>query len=390
MRANRGRSGIFRRRIAGVCLAFALLIAFAPTAGAGLKQRLEEAKHRLTQLKQEIDHQQTVLADLEARAVVIAQRYLDAKAEYDQITAELNQTRQVLARTRSRYEQLRGQLDSRIREAFMQGPGSPIEFLLGASSLADLSDRVEYVDALSQHDADLTAQVQNAKNELAARARDQARLQAKQQAKLAQVQADQAAVEGQLQKAKQVYDSIQAKEDEARQLVKKLGKKYQAYLRSLYRIKYDPNGVFKVCPVAQPHIVTDSFGAPRYAGGYHLHMGDDIMAPTGTPILAPFDGTARSSYNGLGGQAVSVYGALGYVYNAHLSSYSANSNGSVQAGEVIGYVGTTGDALGGTPHDHFEWHPNVLPSAAGWPHSPYGYSVIGDAANPYPLLQPVC
>jgi murein DD-endopeptidase MepM/ murein hydrolase activator NlpD len=390
MRANRGRSGCFRRHIAGVCLAFLVLAAFAPAAGAGLKERLQQAKHRLAQIKQEIQHQQQVLAELEARSAVIAQRYLDAKAAYDQVTAELDQTRQVLSRTRDTYRQLRGQLNSRIREAFMQGPGSPLEFLLGATSLAELSDRVEYVDALSQHDADLTTQVQNAKNELAARAADQARLQVKQQQKLQQVQLAQAEVNAQLGKAKQIYQTIQDRQNEAARLVKTLGKKYRAYLRSLYRTKYDPNGVFKVCPVGQPHIVTDSFGAPRYAGGFHLHMGDDIMAPTGTPILAPFDGTARSSYNGLGGQAVYVYGSAGFVYNAHLSSYSSNSNGSVQAGEVIGYVGTTGDAQGGPPHDHFEWHPSVLPSTSSWPQSPYGYSVISDAANPYPLLQPVC
>jgi murein DD-endopeptidase MepM/ murein hydrolase activator NlpD len=85
---------------------------------------------------------------------------------------------------------------------------------------------------------------------------------------------------------------------------------------------------------------------------------------------------------------VYVTGATGYVYNAHLSGFSANSNGSVRAGEVIGYVGSTGDASGGVPHDHFEYHPNVIPS--NWPASSYGYSVIDDAINPYPLLVDAC
>ncbi|MBA3691503.1 MAG: hypothetical protein H0W82_08845, partial [Actinobacteria bacterium] len=60
--------------------------------------------------------------------------------------------------------------------------------------------------------------------------------------------------------------------------------------------------------------------------------------------------------------------------------------GSVQTGDVIGYVGSTGDTS--TPHNHFEWHPNTIPS--NWPESPYGYSVIGDAVNPYPALAAVC
>ena len=58
----------------------------------------------------------------------------------------------------------------------------------------------------------------------------------------------------------------------------------------------------------------------------------------------------------------------------------------VKAGDIIGYVGETGDT--DTPHDHFEWHPSVIPSS--WPTSPYGYRVVGSAVNPWPVLQSVC
>jgi murein DD-endopeptidase MepM/ murein hydrolase activator NlpD len=90
-----------------------------------------------------------------------------------------------------------------------------------------------------------------------------------------------------------------------------------------------------------------------------------------------------------------VKGALGYVYNAHLDRYSDLSNGPVHAGDIIGYVGWTGDAYGGVYHDHFEWHPYATPSADSWPKSIYGYSVIDTgsgtpAVNPYPLLEQVC
>ena len=57
----------------------------------------------------------------------------------------------------------------------------------------------------------------------------------------------------------------------------------------------------------------------------------------------------------------------------------------MHAGDVIGYVGDTGDAVG-TPHDHFEFHPNVMPAPGTWPESAYGYAIIEDAVNPYPLL----
>ena len=144
--------------------------------------------------------------------------------------------------------------------------------------------------------------------------------------------------------------------------------------------------VFEVCPVSQPRAYGDGFGAPRYAGGYHLHKGVDIVAPLGTEIHAPFDGHAYTSSNSLGGNVVFVVGAQGTVYNAHLSEYSENSNSAVSAGEVIGYVGSTGSST--TPHDHFEFHPNVMPG--GWYESFYHYGVIEDAINPYPMLLQAC
>jgi murein DD-endopeptidase MepM/ murein hydrolase activator NlpD len=147
-------------------------------------------------------------------------------------------------------------------------------------------------------------------------------------------------------------------------------------------------GTLQVCPVGQPRAFGDGFGAPRYAGGYHLHAGVDLLAPMGTPIYATFDGYASENPNGLGGLAVEVHGAPGYTYNAHLSAYSDHSTGTVHTGDVIGYVGDSGDAQGGPPHDHFEFHPNSFPS--GWPASYYGYTVIGSALNPYPLLVDAC
>jgi len=386
MRANRGRSASYRRRWVGVgAVSLLLLMALAPTAGAGLKQNLDEAKACLAELKRQIGAQQAVLDRLSAEAAAIAMQIDEHQAIYEQVTAQLQQTKVELEAAKRRFETVLGRLNERLREAFMQGPGSPVEFLLGATSLADLSDRLEFVDALAQSDSDLADRVQNLKNELSAQARNQERLRARQADILRALEGERANLQDQFAQQKQIYDDIQSKRAEAEKLVERLGRAYRDFLASLSGVS---NGVFKVCPVDQPRAVYDGFGAPRYSGGYHPHAGNDIVAPMGTAIRAPFAGTARSSYNTLGGSAVYVYGALGYVYNAHLSSYSSNSNGPVAAGDVIGYVGDSGDALGGVPHDHFEWHPNVIPS--NWPRSPYGYTVIGGALNPYPLLSQVC
>ena len=109
------------------------------------------------------------------------------------------------------------------------------------------------------------------------------------------------------------------------------------------------------CPVGGAVEVADSFGAWHDHGqeGSHSHQGVDMTATMGTPVVAPFDGTAVANPSEAGGQAVEVYGAGGYVYNAHLTAYG--KLGAVKTGDVIGYVGSTGNASG--PHLHFEWHP---------------------------------
>jgi murein DD-endopeptidase MepM/ murein hydrolase activator NlpD len=114
-------------------------------------------------------------------------------------------------------------------------------------------------------------------------------------------------------------------------------------------------GVFRVCPVDGPRYIHDDFGEIVEFEGVprHVHMGNDIEAPTWTPIRAPFDGYAWGSYTALGGYAVRVRGDRGYVFNAHLIGYG--NLGWVSAGTIVGYVGSTGDAT--APHDHFEWHP---------------------------------
>ena len=153
-------------------------------------------------------------------------------------------------------------------------------------------------------------------------------------------------------------------------------------------VKHAPNGKgpFRVCPVHGDGFFSDDFGAPRYSGGFHHHQGNDIFVPEGTPILAPFDGVAVADPNNLGGNAVQVFGAAGFVYNAHLKAYG--TLGAVKPGTVIGYVGNTGDATGGPPHDHFEWHPHIFP-AKPWV-SGYGFAAISGAVDPYPLLVASC
>jgi len=116
-----------------------------------------------------------------------------------------------------------------------------------------------------------------------------------------------------------------------------------------------------VFPVYGPHSFIDTFGAFRGDVSGDWHHGDDIFASLGAPVLACSDGTVFSvGWNNVGGNRLWLRDGQGNeFYYAHLSAYSpAARNGShVKAGEVIGFVGNTGDAEGGAYHLHFEVHP---------------------------------
>jgi murein DD-endopeptidase MepM/ murein hydrolase activator NlpD len=134
-----------------------------------------------------------------------------------------------------------------------------------------------------------------------------------------------------------------------------------------------------VFPVFGPVSFGDSFGAPRpnVPGGWH--HGEDLFAPLGAPLLAVADGTLHTiGFNKIGGYRLWLRDRDGnQFYYAHLSAYTplAVEGRSVEAGDVIGFVGDTGDADGGAPHLHFEIHPAAMTGL--------GYDGV---VAPYPIL----
>jgi murein DD-endopeptidase MepM/ murein hydrolase activator NlpD len=153
---------------------------------------------------------------------------------------------------------------------------------------------------------------------------------------------------------------------------------------SLPPIQQIPFGVYPkltaggyVFPIYGAASYTNSFGAPRADTGWH--HGEDIFAPLGAPILAVASGIVYSvGWNDIGGLRLWLQDLAGNeFYYAHLSAYSplAVNGTQVRAGDVLGFVGNTGDAEGTPYHLHFEIHPASLM-----------YKGYDGAVAPYPYL----
>lgn len=117
-------------------------------------------------------------------------------------------------------------------------------------------------------------------------------------------------------------------------------------------------------PIAGETVWSDDWWFPRFGPGWRLHQGIDMFAAHGTPVRAPVDGHIRVTNGGLGGLSVYVVQPdRTYWYLTHLSGIAEGIAEGVQVktGQVVGYVGTSGNAAGGKPHLHLQIHPKGGP-----------------------------
>ncbi len=146
-----------------------------------------------------------------------------------------------------------------------------------------------------------------------------------------------------------------------------------------------------VAILALPHLrmPIDGVSPETIKGGFyehregHAHEAVDILAPRNTPVHAVEDGTIAKLFYSKGGGGNTIYefdptGKYAYYY-AHLEKYAEglHDGDAVKQGQVIGYVGTSGNAPPNTPHLHFAVF--ELSADRHWWH--------GKAVDPYPFLK---
>jgi len=339
---------------------------------AGAADPLDDAKARVAAARQRAD---------EATA-----RYDEAQSRHARITRELEELEAAIETARARAAVLAVAVERRAVTAYKnRGGGDPLaglgddepiiaarrEKLLAEASATDnaaVDELADVHDDLEERRADLEQQRGDAEDALAAMGAEAQTLQAA----LNAAQQAQAQVEEQIRRleaARQEAERQQAAREEAERQARERAASLPSPSPS--RGPAPATDATIVCPIRGPVSFIDSWHHPRPQGP---PLGVDLMSPRGTPNVAVVSGEA--TMRGSGGRAglgVALHGDDGNLYYYfHLDSYEGGSR-HVSQGEVIGYVGNTGDASGGPTHTHFEVHPGG-----------------GGAVNPYPYVRAVC
>jgi murein DD-endopeptidase MepM/ murein hydrolase activator NlpD len=345
-----------RTRTSAAVLAAALVFVAGvatPAALADAPEELKEAKKELHQTKDRIRAGNVKLRRLQREMNALATSIARTEDRLNHAHERILELQREIRELEVEAEQLADELDERNREAYMMG-SAPVLYVLTASSAAEAAARLGFLNEMSRRDEALAARVAGTSERLATARAGVARAWQITEIGRLRLEADRKALARKMAAFRRLVTELQVRVQEIQYEISKMRP-------------------FAVCPIDGPHAIADDFGIwvhrSKDRGGDHVHQGNDIYAATGTPIVAPFDGTAVRATNDLGGLAVKVYGDHGYVYNAHLSRFG--TLGPVEKGDVIGYVGATGNA--GGPHDHFEWHPGG-----------------GKAVDPHDFLMLVC
>lgn len=370
--------------VIGALAALSFLLALgAPTSVAApdTQKELTEAQARLERLQREFRAARKNVYRVRGELQTLIAQVSEVTAQKEALQEAIEEARAEMSSSKVAAAELQADLNARAREMYIRGPAGTVELILQADSLVDLSDRASYLEILSEADANVATGLRTERQQISGLTDTLAEYRADVNRLLESLQGKEAEVEAKFAEAEAAQAVLDDKIQAAEKAVETLKKKVQREYLQRYGITgggtvgppVKADGPLYWCPVDPPRSYIDTFGAPRSGG--RTHQGNDIFAPPGTPIRAPFAGRAEEGSNSLGGYTVNVYASASgdYVYNAHMSRYAGVDGQQVEAGDIIGFVGNTGNALGTPPHDHFEYHPGG-----------------GSAVTPYLYLNEVC
>jgi murein DD-endopeptidase MepM/ murein hydrolase activator NlpD len=357
---------------------------------SSLQGKLNAQKHREQTLRNEVAGFTSRIRTLEGRVGDVSLRLSTMEADLALHQRRLNALNQLFAVQTARFLFLKQQfaasikvLNTRLVDIYESDDASTIDVFLGASSVQDALDKVQYLNDIGDQDRRIAQQVAGAKAAIKIQRAKTKKLRGTVQSETAVISARTAQtrdVRNQLVGAK---NDLSSTKQQRLQDISKLTKEQQAEASEIDALQAASNAITARIQAAQANRQGGATATPSSAGliwpvnapvtspfGWRwgrMHQGIDLGAAEGTPIKAAASGTIiycgwESGYGNLtvidhGGNLATAYG--------HQSSIAVACGQQVAQGELIGYVGNTGHSTG--PHLHFEVRIN------GEPVDPLGY-----------------
>ena len=337
-----------------------VLLGIPMAAGAAALDKQED----IGQIQEELANNQVSLD----KATLFYQQSL---AEVMLIDDKIRKNEAELDKTKAKIETLKKNLDKRAIHMYKAGPSSFLSVLVFSDDFTDFLSRARLLSYVLYCDYDMISKSKELRASLDKQGRELAVSRTKYARQLATAES----------LRKELYQQYSIKNTKLAQLNNGAagsgdGRFAMASTDDASRT-YVSRGQSRtgfVFPVAGANSYVDSWGAGRSGG--RRHKGTDIMSSRGTPVVACVSGTINKSTpydRGLGGITIYLDGDNGDTYYyAHLNGISSgiSSGTRVEAGQVIGSVGSSGNASASAPHLHFEIHRGG-----------------GSAVNPYATLR---
>lgn len=342
---------------------------------ADLQAESKKIEAEIQRLKNEKKDQSTILAAIQKKIANIQSQVLRCNQEINKINSKISANKKEIENKNTEIEENKLAFKKRLRAIYMSNTGSSIQVLLGADSFSDYLQLSQLTSSVSARDKRMIEDMVAVIKELEAKNAENQKLLDEQVSVRATVVAAQKELEAEENAAQALYDSIaadqkQAEKDNAN--VEAVIKEKTNYLNKLLyggaSTSFINSKVGFVWPVPSCQNITSYWG-PRWGT---MHRGIDISGSGifGKPIVAITDGTVYEVYNscphkdrgsrcrcgsGWGNHVAIDHGIVSGEHikamYAHMNTTAVRNGQTVKQGQVIGYVGTTGDSTG--YHLHF-------------------------------------
>lgn len=364
------------KRIVALSIALMLVILLASSAvvyftgSADTRSDLENKQQSLSDDKKDIKNEIDVLEG-EKKTVMEEKRALDdqvvtLEAEISDVDAKIAQYEAQIEQTEKELEEATVSLDeqyetykTRIRVMYESGSTGYLDVLLSSKSIGDFFEKLDVVSQIAEYDKKLVEELKAEQQRIITKKTELETLKTSLEDSRASLQKKKNSLDEKMNQRDIMIRKIESSQSELEKQLKEIEAEEESVRAQIARLSSGGTtytGGTMLWPTPSCYIITSEFGWRMHPvlGYEKLHTGFDIGAGYGAKIIASASGTViTATYNNAYGYYVVIdHGGGVCTLYAHQSSMAVSVGQHVNAGDTIGYVGSTGYSTG--PHLHFE------------------------------------